>query len=303
MPLIIITGYPSSGKTTRATHLHTYLQAKLDSPDTPPQQRSQKLHLISPHTLQISRTSYSTAASEKTARATEYSAIKRALSKDDVVIADGLNYIKGYRYQLFCEAKALLTPSCVVHVAAPAEKCREWNAARAEAAERWDGDTLENLVFRYEEPNGMVRWDSPLFTVPWVDSEGECEAVWQGVWEAVCAGGVKVRANQATVLKPAAESDYLYELDKTTQDVVSLVLEHQKNSGGGGELPVPECGKVRGGTQADHLQVLELPGQDLTVAQLQRIRRQFIALNRQHPVGKQRIRELFVEYFNGNFRD
>lgn len=116
------------------------------------------------------------------------------------MIADGLNYIKGYRYQLFCEAKALLTPSCVVHVGAPAEKCREWNAARAEEAERWDGETLENLVFRYEEPNGMARWDSPLFTVPWVDSDGECVATWEAVWEAVCAGGVKVKANQATVL-------------------------------------------------------------------------------------------------------
>ena len=87
-----------------------------------------------------------------------------------------------------------------MHVGAPAEKCREWNAARKEEAEQWDGETLENLVFRYEEPNGMARWDSPLFTVPWVDSEGECVAVWEGVWEAVCAGGVKVKANQATVL-------------------------------------------------------------------------------------------------------
>ncbi|RPA93040.1 chromatin associated protein KTI12 [Choiromyces venosus 120613-1] len=290
MPLIIITGYPSSGKTTRATQLHAYLQSKLTSTTSP--RRNLKLHLISPHTLQIPRTSYSTAPLEKTARATEYSAIKRVLSKDDVVIADGLNYIKGYRYQLFCEAKALLTPSCVVHVAAPAEKCREWNAAREEEVERWEGETLENLVFRYEEPNGNARWDSPLFTVPWMDSGEECMAVWEQVWKAVCAEGVVVKANQATVLKPASESDYLYELDKTTQEVVSLVLDHQKNSGGGGELPVPECGKV-----------LELPGQDLTVAQLQRIRRQFIALNRQHSVGKQRIRELFVEYFNGNFRD
>ena len=89
-----------------------------------------------------------------------------------------------------------------MHVGAPADKCREWNAARKEEeeAERWDGETLENLVFRYEEPNGMARWDSPLFTVPWVDSEGECVATWEGVWEAVCAGGVKVKANQATVL-------------------------------------------------------------------------------------------------------
>jgi tRNA uridine 5-carbamoylmethylation protein Kti12 len=42
------------------------------------------------------------------------SAVKRLLGRDDIVIADGLNYIKGFRYQLYCEAKALQTPSCVV---------------------------------------------------------------------------------------------------------------------------------------------------------------------------------------------
>lgn len=36
------------------------------------------------------------------------------LGKDSIVIADGLNYIKGFRYQLYCESKASETPSCVV---------------------------------------------------------------------------------------------------------------------------------------------------------------------------------------------
>lgn len=47
---------------------------------------------------------------------------------------------------------------------------------------------------------------------------------------------------------------------------------------------------------------LELPSCSITVPQLQRIRRQFIALNRQHGVGKERIKELFVEYVNAQFR-
>ena len=42
--------------------------------------------------------------------------MKRALGKDTIVIADGLNYIKGFRYQLYCEAKAVQTPSCVVRI-------------------------------------------------------------------------------------------------------------------------------------------------------------------------------------------
>lgn len=57
---------------------------------------------------------YREARTEKDARAEEYSAVKRALGRDTIVIADGLNYIKGFRYQLYCEAKAMQTPSCVV---------------------------------------------------------------------------------------------------------------------------------------------------------------------------------------------
>jgi protein KTI12 len=64
----------------------------------------------------VPRTVYHTAKAEKDARAEEYSAVKRVLSRDDIVIADGLNYIKGFRYQLYCEAKALQTPSCVVSI-------------------------------------------------------------------------------------------------------------------------------------------------------------------------------------------
>jgi protein KTI12 len=81
---------------------------------------------------------YNSASAEKNARAAEFSAIKRGVSRDNVVIADCPNYIKGYRYQLFCEAKATGTRSCVVHVAALEEDCRQWNGARLRAWGRQD---------------------------------------------------------------------------------------------------------------------------------------------------------------------
>jgi protein KTI12 len=81
---------------------------------------------------------YNSAKEEKTARAEEFSAIKRVLSKDVIVIADGLNYIKGYRYQLWCEAKAAGTRCCVVHVAAREDECKAWNNERLKAAGRED---------------------------------------------------------------------------------------------------------------------------------------------------------------------
>lgn len=42
------------------------------------------------------------------------SAVERLLSREDIVIADGMNYIKGFRYQLYCVARAISTPHCVV---------------------------------------------------------------------------------------------------------------------------------------------------------------------------------------------
>ena len=81
-----------------------------------------RVHLINDQSLGLSRDVYHTARAEKDARAEEYSAVKRVLTREDIVIADGMNYIKGFRYQLYCEAKAVQTPSCVVsQIPSPAQ--------------------------------------------------------------------------------------------------------------------------------------------------------------------------------------
>ena len=72
------------------------------------------VHHINDQSLGLERNVYKEAKTEKNARAAEYSAVKRVLSANSIVIADGLNYIKGFRYQLYCEAKAVQTPTCVV---------------------------------------------------------------------------------------------------------------------------------------------------------------------------------------------
>lgn len=108
-----MSGYPSSGKTYRSHQLVDYFNAKITNATDPRYNRLTICH-INDQTLGVSRDTYREARSEKNARAEEYSAVRRALGKDTIVVADGLNYIKGFRYQLYCEAKALETPSCVV---------------------------------------------------------------------------------------------------------------------------------------------------------------------------------------------
>ncbi|QSZ29359.1 hypothetical protein DSL72_003873 [Monilinia vaccinii-corymbosi] len=325
MPLIILTGYPTSGKTYRANQLREYFLAKISSlPSTSPSS-SLRVHLISDHTLAIPREVYnlesksanerSNNASEKDARATIYAAVKRVLSNKDVVILDGGNYIKGWRYQLFCEAKAVRTGCCVLHVGLTAEKARAVNAARLERRDMsrseqavggegiqeegkaYEKENWENLVFRYEEPNPMVRWDSPLFTVVWEDENVPGDAIWDAIIGDDSDGKRKiVKPNAATVAKAHSSEGFLYELDKTTQVVLNRILEWSKDhpGEGGGGISIGQNPK------GEEL-VVELPGNPVGLPALQRLRRQFISLQRMNAVPVERIKETFVRYLNDSF--
>lgn len=91
--------------------------------------------------------------------------------------------------------------------------------------------------------------------------------------------------------QPASSPDYLYELDQTTQSIVNSILDWQKSHEGevGGEISLPDTGTV------------ELPARVVALPQLQRMRRQFITLNRQHKLAKERIGGAFVEYLNNSW--
>lgn len=268
-------------------------------------------------------------ASEKDARAAIYGSVKRVLSDRDIVILDGMNYIKGWRYQLHCEAKAVRTPSVVLQIGCDPEKAKSINEERLrrraeqestagedeqrEPAEK--GEALpegyapanwENLVFRYEEPNPMTRWDSPLFALVWDDGEERTKQVFDQLWDAIAGEGRKViKPNQATVQRGRdASGDYLYVLDRETQEIVKTVLEKQEE-GGGGQIKIP---RVAGAAEGDDVLVVELPGEKVGFPRLQRMRRAFIALTRGGiglegvgNLGAGRIRESFVGYMNDTF--
>ncbi|KAL3496760.1 putative RNA polymerase II Elongator complex associated protein Kti12 [Aspergillus germanicus] len=219
MPLIILTGYPCSGLTHRAHQLAAGLEEAQSTlfetgavPSTKPRY---KINIVSTHdNVNYPRTVYDTARTEKEARGLAYTRAKRALGRDSFVILDGMNYIKGYRYQLWCEAKALGTTCCVVHVGTPIDQCVANNEARIRRKESqsqsnenenkdsspstepstkqppnpptieesesdpYPPDLLNNLIFRYEEPSMHSRWDKPLFTVPYSDATPPIADIW-----------------------------------------------------------------------------------------------------------------------------
>lgn len=89
-----------------------------------------------------------------------------------------------------------------IHVGTPVDKCQEINSrllADADLEGGYEKDIFENLIYRYEEPNGMTRWDSPLFTVPYDDEAPPFDAIWEAMIGS--DGNAKtVKPNQATVM-------------------------------------------------------------------------------------------------------
>lgn len=53
--------------------------------------------------------------------------VEKNLVGNTVVIVDSSNYIKGYRYQMYCIAREQKTTYCVVFCNTDHEKCREFN--------------------------------------------------------------------------------------------------------------------------------------------------------------------------------
>ncbi|KAH3662582.1 hypothetical protein OGAPHI_005834 [Ogataea philodendri] len=283
MPLIVFAGYPSSGKTTRATELKRLFEEKIRSLPKGEPGSNLKVVLHNDESLGISHNAYRESVTEKAARSAQISAVKRDISRSTVVILDSLAYIKGFRYQLHCESKALSTPHCVIQVITPLQTCLEWNSGRPEA-EKWDEQVMKELVLRYEEPDGQNKWDSPLIPIGFDDPELPFEDIWADI--ALKKGP---RPNQSTVTKPAIEINYLQQLDRLTASVVQEVSQFQEINGVGHEIRL----SVEGGEC-----VVEMPTREVSIAQLQRFRRAFVGLNRMRNVGVERIGPLFGEYLS-----
>lgn len=138
---------------------------------------------------------------------------------------------------------------------------------------------------RYEEPNVMSRWDAPCFNVFYTDAAAPTDEIWQSLVNRKIA-----RPNASTLMKPAVEGDYLYELDRATQSIVTSVLDTQKMGMLGGSITIDGSS-------------LDLPDQAIGLAALQRLRRQFIGINKNLMVGgTARMKTLFIEFLNDQWR-
>ncbi|XP_067004053.2 protein KTI12 homolog [Anabrus simplex] len=280
MPVILITGIPSSGKSYRCNELRTYFE----------NERKRKVLVISENEIiRSSKTdkndAFNDSAKEKTIRAQMMSDAVRLMNTDDVLIIDAGNYIKGYRYELYCAIKNNGTTQCLIHCALPVETAWQWNCERDEK-EQYNRNIFDALVMRYEAPDSRNRWDSPLVTV-FLKDDLPFENVYQLLYERK-----PPPPNQSVQGNPVTPENFLRELDRITHEIISAILSAQK-LGLEGDVKVPGynvCVEVNCGSK-------------LTSPQLARLRRQFLTYTKmQPPKDSSQLGQLFIQYLSSNLR-
>ncbi|WRT63655.1 uncharacterized protein IL334_000578 [Kwoniella shivajii] len=260
MALVTISGFPCSGKTTRAEQLKEYFESRLSAEGYNGPELI--VALVDDDISHVPRSSYDTSALEKPARASLFSNVSRSLGTDTITIVDSANYIKGFRYQMYCAAREARVRVATIHVVAPPDICRERHEKRGECS--YKPATFDNLIMRFEEPSSMVRWDSPLFTIPWDE-----EPPYEHIWDAIIKGDK--RPPPAAVLqrnKPPPNT--LQTLTATTQTIVTSLLSHVNSLPGSSTFPIPSPPAPSNGSL-----VLHLPARRVTLSEMQRLKRQY----------------------------
>ncbi|KAK0532048.1 kti12, chromatin associated [Tilletia horrida] len=315
MALVIVSGLPCSGRSSVCASLRADFEARLAQPPTASGSSSsstststallsppRRILIVSDDTVHTSKSSYSAQVLEKPARASYLSAVSRALARDAIVFADGgagLN-IKGFRYQLWCAAREQGVRCVTLHVYASPEECKRRNAARRAADEEaYDDETIEDMLKRFEEPNAMTRWDSPLFPVkshppiaPGLatsstvgaagstargaqDDDGHPAIPYDDIWKAVTEAAPR-KAPAVVVPHRQTTSNYLSALESVTQEIITHILSAQSLSS---TIPIALPSSSRSATKLS----LQLPPsaieRPLTISALQRLRRQFVKMH------------------------
>lgn len=266
MPLIVIVGGPCSGKTTIATKLKEYIS----------KEKNKEVILINEEALSLNKqASYSDSTAEKILRANLKSEVEKHLDDNVVVILDSMNYIKGYRYELHCLARNFKTRHCTVFNKTQLEICQKLNSE----CKTYTDDLLVDLYSRMEEPNQNNRWDNPLQVI-YFEEEIPYEAIYGTLFE-----GKRPRDPVPSKSDPSFDSNFLYELDNTCQNIVNEILTQQANN-------IVQSVKI-GDNNYIYLK------KNFSALELKKLKQEYIKISKLHPPkNKAEMIKNFVEFIN-----
>ncbi|XP_057672706.1 protein KTI12 homolog [Diorhabda carinulata] len=277
MPLVVVTGVPSSGKTTRSLELLKFFE-----------QQGKEVHIISEldHILKAGfekNSFYDDKDKEKHIRGVLKSEVLKLVSSNNVVILDALNYIKGYRYELFCGTKANKCTQCTLHTEINRDEAWKFNENRENEAEKYNRETFDALVMRYEDPNGNNRWDAPLFTI-FPHQVLDLDGMYTNLFKKKAP-----KPNLSTQNPPLKSTNFLYDLDQITKKIVDDLIKNKKSG-------------VNGLVSLSGFDDLNIDITDISIQQLMNCRRQYITYSKTHAPDPDKIPMLFVQYLTTSLK-
>ncbi|EFO27623.2 KTI12 protein [Loa loa] len=300
MPLVVVCGKPSSGKSAITDCFCRFIMTR----------KSQEIEVVSDNrNASFTRSIYRDSHKEREHRAILKSEVQRLLSENCLVICDSLNYIKGFRYELFCIAKLMQTTYCVLYCDANEDICLQLNLEKKKA-DRYEADDIMELAMRFEEPTATNRWDCPLFKVKIEIGNSARRRYDSNFEQCLCFFGINEKklplenmylwlfegrnlsANESTETASLMPADFLHTLDQITKEVVTSIMQQQRTALPGDTFIVPNCtlddDKVRFTRQR-------------SFAELSGLRRQFTSYMKVHPLNDtSKFASLFINYLNAN---
>lgn len=223
MALILLCGGPSTGKTTVALKLKSLLTS----------QNHQVMHITDlnkpPSIL------YKDSTTEKQTRAHLRTTTERALSPTKIILCDSLNYIKGFRYELFCLAKTNTLRFILIHLTTPSQTAALWDTNREHS---YSQPLLSELTSRFEPPQSRNRFERPLFPLD------PSIPLWQQNLIPITTALLStptLSATRATLPHPSTAPDLASILDTETRTATEHLLTAIRTGAGQGAL-VPLAG-------------------------------------------------------------
>lgn len=139
MPLIVICGLPGSGKTRISNAIASHCKDKnikciqINEMDLIAEQSARKFIFNGTFTsLSLCRFNlYVDNVAEKHLRSKVKGIVEKSIDKNHFIVVDGCNYIKGFRYELFCRGKTEGTCTCVIYANTNVKTILSWNESKA----------------------------------------------------------------------------------------------------------------------------------------------------------------------------
>lgn len=218
MALVVLCGVPGSGKTTLAENLRKAFE-------------DQGRECVIVPEPSVEDGAFSSSRRETTARSDFKAAVHRSLVPERVVIADGMNFIKGLRYELWCFAREVGLGFCCAFCEASEEDAIKRSQAR------YTDKQLNDLIGRMERPNDKQKWDRPLIVVT---DPNDPETIKSVVTQAL-ARTSKLVAKKATSKTGMGNSAQVNDqIDRVINEFSTELLRVQETIPPGGKITV--CG-------------------------------------------------------------